>query len=243
MRALFLVVFIPVHTLFCSILVIVSLLLRAPHGFASWLTRNLWCAPMIFLSGIQICRKGEENVPKDRGFLYLFTHSSHLDIPVLFYGSPKGFRFGAKDSLFKIPFFGQAIALFGTLRITRGDRQKVIEIYRQAEKRLSLGEAFALSPEGGRRRGDEIREFKSGPFIFAVNAKAFIVPVVLCGVDRCLPKGSILVNRDRWTRKVGLHFLPAIDVSGLKEDGIKKLKQRVHQQVLDEFESMKEMYL
>ena len=243
LRSLLLIPIMVLHTLFCSFLVIFSLVLRMPRAVADFLIGTLWCGLIVRFSGIDVIVEGEENVPKDKGFLYLFTHSSHLDIPVMFYKSPKSFRFGAKSSLFKIPVFGYAVKLSGTLPITRENRSKVIEVYKQAEKRVAAGEAFALSPEGGRRRTDDLLDFKSGPFIFAINAKMPIVPVVLCGVDRCLKKGSILINSDQWTRKVGMRILPAIDVSQIPVEDVKAFKNKVRDQFLQEFEDMKKTYL
>lgn len=240
-RALFLLVFIPLHTLVHSILVIVVLLLGF-HLCACGIVR-FWSRVILFFCGIEIRIHGEKNRPGHGGFIYLFTHSSYLDIPVLISSSPKFLSFGAKHSLFKVPFFGYAMTLLGVLPITREDRQKVIQVYNQAEKRLLNGDVFALSPEGGRRRGDGIGDFKSGPFIFAINAKAPVVPIVLCGVDRCLKKGSIFINTDSLVRKVGVHILPTIDVSDLVVDDSKTLKKRVREKILEEFESMKKVYL
>lgn len=242
LRAVFLLFFIVIHTAYCSVIVITLLFVRAPRWLTDKAIGGLWCGPLLYCCGIEVELTGAENVPKDKGFLYLFTHSSHLDIPVLFNKTPKSFNFGAKTSLFKIPIFGDAIRLAGTLPITRDDRDKVIEVYRQAEKRVQNGEAFALAPEGGRRSGGEIKDFKSGPFIFAINAKMPLVPVVLCGLDLCLKKGSLLINTDRWKRKVGMSILPAIDVSNIPIEQMKELKEKVRTQMVNEHDRMKQIY-
>ncbi len=242
-RSLFLVLFVAIHTAYCSIFVITLLLLRAPRSWADFFIGTVWCSPMVILSGTKPEMSGVENVPKDQGFLYLFTHCSHMDVPFLFHCTPKSFRFGAKASLFKIPLFGRAMKLSGTLPITRENREKVFKVYQEAEKRVAAGEGFALAPEGGRRVGDEIKQFKSGPFIFAINAKMPVVPVVICGMDRVLPKGSILINRKSWTRKVGIRFLPSIDMGKVPIEDMKKVKEQVRQSVVKEFEEMKKIYL
>lgn len=218
------------------------ILLKMPRRFADFVIGPLWCGLMVKFSGIHPVVEGIENVPKEKGFLYLFTHSSHMDIPLLFVVSPKSFRFGAKDSLFKIPIFGWAITLSGTLRITREDRAKVMEVYRETEARVARGEAFALAPEGTRREGTEIMPFKSGPFIFAINAKMPVVPVVFCGVDNVLPKSSLLPNKDKWSRKVGVKFLPAIETKDIPIEDMKKLKEEVRQMMVTEYEKMRPLY-
>ena len=240
-RALFLIVFIPLHTALYSIITIILLLIRIPHSYVEWFPKS-WARVILFLSGIRVQVCGEENRPQNRGFIYLFTHSNYLDIPVLVCSSKKFFSFGAKSSLFRIPFFGQAMTLLKILPITRENRQKAIQVYNQAEKRLANGEIFALSPEGGRRKGHEIGEFKSGPFIFAINAKVPVVPIVLCGVDHCLKRGSIFINTESLTRKVGIHILPAIETSDLTIEDTASLKEKVRKQILKEFESMKKIY-
>lgn len=241
-RALLFIPFVILLTFICSVLVIASLLLRLPRSVVDLFICKIWCGLMVQFSGLNVVVEGAENVPKDSGFLYLFTHSSHMDIPVMFYKSPKSFRFGAKSSLFKIPVFGAAIRLAGTLPITRDDRSKVMEVYRQAEKRVAQGEAFALAPEGGRRKGQEIMEFKSGPFIFAINAKMPIVPVVLCGVGGCLKKGSIMVNTDRLSRKVGMRILPAISLKNVSLDQVKEFKNQLRDKMVSEYQDMKTIY-
>lgn len=241
-RALFLIIFIPLYTAFYSIIVVILLIIRFPRLYIERIITS-WARTILSLSGIRIQVRGEENKPKNKGFIYLFTHSSYLDIPVLVSSSERLFSFGAKSSLFKIPFFGHAMTLLKILPITRRDRQKAIQVYKQAEKRLMDGEIFALSPEGGRRRGDEIGEFKSGPFIFAINSKAPLVPIVLCGVDRCMKKGSLLINRNSPTKKVGVHILPAFETSGLTIDDTATLKDKIRKSILKEFESMKKNYM
>lgn len=243
LRSFFLAFFVAIHTGYCSIIVISLLVLRAPRKIVDFAVGPLWCYPMIKLSGVVPEIQGQENVPKNKGFLFLFTHCSHMDIPFLFVCSPKSFRYGAKASLFKIPLFGKAMELAGTLPITREDRSKVMEVYKSAEKRVANGEAFALAPEGGRREGDEIKKFKSGPFIFAINAKMPVVPVVICGMDRVLPKGSILINKKRWTKKVGVRFLPPVDMAKVPIEEMKRVKEQIREDVVREFEEMKKIYL
>ena len=230
------------HTFFCSIVVASLLLFRFPRRVVDLAVGPLWCGFMVWLSGARIVTLGKENVPRDSGFLYLFTHSSLMDIPILFVASPKSLRFGAKYSLFKIPIFGTAIRLSGTLPITRDDPAKVFEVYRQAEERVRNGEAFALAPEGGRRDGDEIKAFKSGPFFFAINAKMPIVPVVLCGVDRVMPNGHALMGLNSWTKKIAVQFLPPVSTEGLTTDDVKDLKEKVRVDVVREFEALKKEF-
>ena len=218
------------------------LVFRFPRKLVDLIIGPFWCGVMTNLSGIKPVIDGLDNIPKDKGFLYLFLHCSHMDVPTMFYISPKSFRFGAKASLFKIPIFGYAVHLSGTLPITREDRSKVMEVYKQAEERVAKGEAFALAPEGGRRTTEEIPPFKSGPFIFAINAKMPVVPVVICGMDKVLNKKSILINKDKWSRKVGIKFLPSVDMGQVPMEKMKEVKEQIRTDMVSEYESMRPLY-
>ena len=81
----------------------------------------------------------------------------------------------------------------GILPIYRKNAAKTIEVYKQAEDRVKNNkEFFVLSPEGGRRTVPELGPFKKGPFIFALNVHAPVIPVVLKGIWEFYPKGQFI---------------------------------------------------
>jgi 1-acyl-sn-glycerol-3-phosphate acyltransferase len=188
---------------------------------------------------ITVQTHGLENIPKDRGVLFLFNHQSHFDIPCIFGSIPKRVAFGAKIELFKIPFFGAAMRVVGTLPIVRDNRAEVFRVYREAQERFAQNWNFALAPEGTRQSRPEIGNFKRGPFVFAVNAQAPIVPVVIAGAYEVLPKGRILPNADKWRRTVHLRFLPLIETTGLSTQDVSRLTDSVHEQFVAAFSEMK----
>ncbi|MCC6138799.1 MAG: 1-acyl-sn-glycerol-3-phosphate acyltransferase, partial [Bdellovibrionaceae bacterium] len=160
--------------------------------------------------------------------------TSHYDIPVIFYGSPKYSNFGAKSELFNIPVFGRAIRMSGALEIERSNRQKVMRIYKEAELRVANGESFSLAPEGTRRAGfGTLGEFKSGPFFFAVNSKMPIVPMMLVGCEKVVKKHSLFINIGAWKRDVIFELLPPIYPDFEKgEEQIPELKDKVRKIML-----------
>lgn len=188
---------------------------------------DMWARPMLWMSGVKLEIRGEENLKgSDKGFLILFSHSSNFDIPVLFC-LPHSFRFAAKIELFKIPFFGKAMEMCGVLPIDRGDRGKVLKIYENAIARVERGECFALAPEGTRQKEPKIGPFKKGPFIFAANAKADLLPVVIAGAFDVMPKKTLWINMGRWKRKVIMQILPKVSTAGADPDQLQPLIDRV----------------
>ena len=216
-----------IFTFYQSILVICIVLITSNRRFLDFMCVNLWARPILWMAGVKLEIRGGENVlPGGKGFLILFNHSSNFDIPVLFM-FPRSFRFGAKVELFKIPFFGKAMAMCGVLPIDRGNRNKVMRVYDSAIARVEKGECFALAPEGTRQNEPRIGTFKRGPFDFALNAKADLVPVVLAGVYEVLPKKTVWVNMGRWKRKVIMEILPKVPTQNLTLETMDPVVQKV----------------
>ncbi len=217
-----------IFTLLQSAVVILTAAVFRTRKAIDFACVTMWAKPMLWISGVELEIRGTENLNgAGKGFLILFSHSSNFDIPVLF-RLPHSFRFAAKIELFKVPFFGRAMAMCGVLPIDRGDRSKVMKIYENAINRVNNGECFALAPEGTRQKVPKIGPFKRGPFIFAANAQADIVPVVIAGAYEVMPKNTIWVNMGRWKRKVIMEILPRVSTAGLDPDNVTAVLEKVH---------------
>ena len=190
---------------------------------------STWARWTCWLHGVKIKIIGQDKIPKT-GSLFLFNHSSFFDVFALA-ATFIDLRFGAKSELFKIPFFGIAMKRTGTLPIARNNREEVFKIYKEAEGRFSQGQKFALSPEGGRFYGPHLSTFKSGPFIFALSAKAPLVPVVIKGAYECLPKGAFLANKDQCTRVIELHVLDPIETKNYSLEQRHELQRLVYERM------------
>lgn len=170
---------------------------------------QLWGQVSCWMFGVKVKVNGFENIPKG-GCVYVFNHTSFFDVFAM-QGALNGFRFGAKIELFKIPIFGFAMRRLGALPIARHKRDEVFKIYQAAQSRIQRGEKFALAPEGTRQEEEKLGSFKAGPFVFAINAKAPVVPVVIRGAAAILPKGHWFPNGDVWTREITIDVLPPVE--------------------------------
>ncbi|MCB0393989.1 MAG: 1-acyl-sn-glycerol-3-phosphate acyltransferase [Bdellovibrionales bacterium] len=192
-----------------------------------------WAKICCWMMGIRIHTKGLENLPKDGGALFLFNHLSLFDIPVVHAVIPTEFRFGAKSELFRIPVFGYMMHVFGILPITRKDQKRVAKLYEKSIARFKAGESFILAPEGGRNPEPNIGKFKSGPFIFAIQAQVPVVPIVIYGFDKIFPKHRFwadLTNRD-----IFVSVLPAISTDGIDSENRHDFKERVRNEFVKEY--------
>lgn len=185
-----------------------------------------WGRATCWMFGVRVQVKGLENLPRGKGAVLLFNHTSFFDIFSMV-GYIPSLRFGAKIELFKIPFFGPAMRQVGNLPIDRARRENVFKIYDKAQERIQGGERFALAPEGSRMEIESLAPFKAGPFIFAINAQAPIVPVIVRGASRILPKGHAIPNREAWTNSIELIILPPIETKGMNVEQRPELQNQV----------------
>ncbi|MCB0369492.1 MAG: 1-acyl-sn-glycerol-3-phosphate acyltransferase, partial [Bdellovibrionales bacterium] len=185
-----------------------------------------WARTTCRMFNVKVTVTGEENIPRKTGCLYLFNHTSYFDIWAMTAGLPS-FRFGAKIELFKIPFFGKAIERVGVLPINRERKEAVFKVYEKARFRILAGERFALSPEGGRQVKPVLAPFKSGPFIFAIQSQAPIVPVIIRNANRVMSKKSIIPNFKKWQQEITIEVLPSIETSHLTLDDKKTIMNQV----------------
>lgn len=215
-----------IWTIFLCILAIVNAVIFRNRKYEDGIV-IIWARLTCWFYNIEIVTHGLESIPH-KGSIFLFNHTSFFDIFSLAAVVP-GLRFGAKIELFKIPIFGAAIRRTGTLPIARSNRQEVFKVYEEAKVRIAAGERFALSPEGGRFYGQELSPFKSGPFIFAINSSAMLVPTVIVGAYECLPKGEFLANRTAWKRKIDVYFLEPVTTVGYNNENRQDLQAHIYQ--------------
>lgn len=237
-RGIFMALYVGVSTaIFSTTTILFGLFGHGYFGF--YLCKWVWAGPIMRLAGIQIEYREDPGLP-DKGFLYLFNHTSFNDIIAMVAALPKPPMFGAKAELFKIPFFGPAMRAVGILPIHRDQREKVLQLYKEAKTRVENGESFALAPEGTRRDGDELGRFKKGPFIFAVNSEMPIVPLVIAGARQTQPKGSYLMNVGRWKRKMIIHALAPINAADYTEETMGGLQEAVKAKMEVAYQNAKE---
>jgi 1-acyl-sn-glycerol-3-phosphate acyltransferase len=180
---------------------------------------EFWAKNSLKIFGIHVKAVELEKVPSG-ACLLMFNHTSHFDILAIQSVIPR-VRFGAKIELFSFPIFGLAMKRAGVLPIARTDIDAVKKVYKAAETRTHGGECFALAPEGTRQEKEKIGTFKSGPFIFAINAGIPIVPVLVKGCQQVYPKKNWIPATRTWTENVSITFGEPLQVQ--KGDVTQKL--------------------
>lgn len=193
----------------------------------------IWSHGLALIAGMRVKTSGRENLPKE-GAIYLFNHTSNYDIPICYVAVPRFLRFGAKESLFKIPFLSIGMRNMKVIPIDRGNREKVLASYRKIYSEVKEdGESVILAPEGTRQMMEEIGPFKTGPFIFAVECGCSLVPVVISGASEILGKKSLWINLGKMFRRVHVKILPPVSTGGYTLAQIDELKEEVRAMMIE----------
>ncbi|GIL18329.1 MAG: hypothetical protein BroJett040_20800 [Oligoflexia bacterium] len=224
--------FFPLLTLTLSVLSIPYTILTGDRRLIEWCAW-VWGKWTLKLFSIELEVQGLNHIPQ-KSCLFLFNHGSFVDIFALASIVPK-LKFGAKIELYKIPVFGTAMRAAGMLPIARSNREEVIRIYQQAKLRTDQGEQFALAPEGSRHSGHGIGQFKSGPFIFAIQCGIPIVPVVIRGAKEVWPKGAFVPCTQSWSARLKVDFLVPISTIEYDLESRRELSDKVRELMIQNY--------
>lgn len=169
---------------------------------------------------------GEDRLPpKDRGVLFMWNQTSHLDHLVLGAVIDRPVRSLYNIELAKVPVYGDWL---------RKQKHYLVDRYDEAQWRDAISRAardvrdqnvsILISPEGTRSWDGKLLPMKRGAFILAIESKAPVVPVIIRGAHEALPRGSGVI-RPGGTIRVELS--PAVETGGYTQESRADLKRRV----------------
>jgi 1-acyl-sn-glycerol-3-phosphate acyltransferase len=148
----------------------------------------LWGYHFVQMNPFWRCRfEGLENLKGKQNFVIVANHQSLADVFVLS-GLRHHFRWVAKESLMRVPFFGWIMRLNGDVAIKRGDIKSVKVMMSQCKQWLGNRVSILMFPEGTRSEDGNIGEFRDGPFRLAVDCDVPVVPVIICGTRKVMAK-------------------------------------------------------
>ncbi len=184
-QLLLLVIF---NLIFLPIVILVGLI---SQDAMQWMARKIWSPVMLAIPGGSSKIYGAENIIPQRPCIYVANHSSHFDIPALYVVFPFFLYFIAKQELKKVPMFGWANTLVGTIWIDRKDRVKAMNTMLNAGKDIKNGKNVISFPEGTRSKTGEIGTFKKGTFSLAQICQVDVVPIYIQGTRPLNKPGTL----------------------------------------------------
>ncbi len=157
--------------------------------WALWSMRT-WSRLLLLASGVRLLIERPAALDPRERYVYLSNHQSMFDIPALLLAVPGPLRMVAKQSLFRIPFFGWALSSAGFVSVDRGDQGAALQAFAAAERRLRSGGSILLFPEGTRATQDVLLPFKRGGILLALRTDLPIVPVGIRGTRAVQGRGQ-----------------------------------------------------
>lgn len=201
--ALLVLLIAPFLTLACSLAVLIGRgLLRIPvvkiqavPHFWGWLITT-W-------SGVSVRVEGLERLDRSKPYIFVANHQSQFDIFVLDGFLDIDFRWLAKKELFRLPFFGWAMLLAGSIPVDRSHGRKALKSLDEAAKRIAAGASVVIFPEGTRSPDGRLQPFKAGAMQLAIKSGVELVPMAISGTHEVLPKGKILARPGKVVIRLG----------------------------------------
>jgi 1-acyl-sn-glycerol-3-phosphate acyltransferase len=169
------------------------------------------------------------------------NHQSFLDPLIVFSVEPR-VRGPARGYLFRTPFLRSYLRFAGFYVSDRGHPAPLEKMRCAAEDVLECGGSLLFYPEGTRSRTGELDEFGVGAFRVAYEYGLPIQPIVVEGLDRAYPSGSIVV-KTRWRSRVRVRYLDPISPpfgEGPQRQVVRALALLVRAKMAEELQEMRD---
>jgi 1-acyl-sn-glycerol-3-phosphate acyltransferase len=228
--------FIAVHTiLFC-----IWAFLLAAFGKSGEPVHRLvavpWAKIILRVCAIKVKVTGGQNVDPGVPRIYMSNHQSYFDIFALLAYLPVHFKFILKQELMGIPLFGVAMKKAGYIGLEREEPRKAIKSLVEAAQKIRNGASVVIFVEGTRSPDGTLLPFKKGGFNLALRSGCEIVPVVIRGSHRIVPKGSLKINSGTFDLNIG----QPIPTKGITKRDIPNLMEQVRTAILSQLADPKE---
>ena len=178
---------------------------------------------------------GEENLPKEGGYMMYSNHQGKYDVYgiVSVHKQPCTFVMDIKKS--NVIFVKQIVDLISAKRLDKTNNRQAMKIINEVAKEVENGRKYILFPEGtyDNTKKNSLIEFKSGCFKICLKSKVPIVPVVL--IDSYKPYNSWDVGKI----KTQVHYLKPILYDEYKDLNTHEIAELVKSRIYTKIEELK----
>ena len=178
---------------------------------------------------------GEENLPKNGGYMMYPNHQGKYDVYgiISVHKQPCTFVMDIKKS--NGIFIKQIVDSLEAKRLDKENNRQAMKIINEVAKEVELGRKYILFPEGkyGNKKNKELFEFKSGCFKICLKSKVPIVPVVL--IDSYKPFNSWCIGEI----KTQVHYLKPILFEEYKNLNTHEIAELVKNKIANKIAELK----
>ena len=177
---------------------------------------------------------GEENLPKEGGYVMYPNHEGKYDVYglVSVHKKPCTFVMDIKKSNFI--FIKQIVDVLEAKRLDKENNKQAMTIINEVAKEVENGRRYILFPEGMfyKNKKNSLAEFKAGCFKICLKSKAPIVPVVL--IDSYKPYNSNVMGKII----TQVHYLEPIYFDEYKDMNTKQISELVKTKIANKIEEV-----
>lgn len=120
------------------------------------------------------------------------------------------------------------------IKLKRGDKESIKKMFETCEELIKKGNSIFLFPEGTRSPDGSLQKFKPGAFVLAKKMKVPILPVVINGTRRALPKYSLKFHG---VHEFSIRVLDEIPYEVFKDMEIDDIAEMVREKMLPYIEN------
>jgi 1-acyl-sn-glycerol-3-phosphate acyltransferase len=227
----------------CDVLVsLLKLILQAPVTlfFSVWALLTIpfdrtgryfrmspwWWSKFIFwFFRMKLSVSGFEYLDPQKPYVFVSNHASMFDIPTVIRALKGNVNIVFKKSLTYVPIWGWALRYGHFIMIDRSNSREAMASIDRAAVSIRNGSSVILFPEGTRTMDGKLQPFKRGAFSLAVKAGVPIVPLIINGTFKIMPKGSLEIK----SANISVIVEQPISTEGISgRDGEMKLMEQVH---------------
>jgi 1-acyl-sn-glycerol-3-phosphate acyltransferase len=146
----------------------------------------------------------------------------------------------SKTEIFSVPLIGWNMTLNRYVKLKRGDKESIAQMLRECEMHLDEGSSIFMFPEGTRSPDGNVKDFKLGAFEMALKKKVPILPVVVSGTNKALPKYSMNFTG---VQKIYIKIFEEIPYSTFENLSAEDTAQMVRQFIIEKLKVMNEYTL
>ena len=169
----------------------------------SWVAQT-WSKIVLFIGGILYRTIGLEKLDPNGQYIFAANHESAMDIPLAFGALKYHLVSIAKIELKKIPILGWVMTAGGHIFVDRRNHSKALKSLENAKASMTKNpRSILIFPEGTRSLNGDIKPFKKGGLVMAIQLGIPVVPIALCGTRDVLGKNGLLLNPQELELRIG----------------------------------------
>ncbi len=187
---------------------------------------------ILFISGVKLTVKGEENVLHDDAALYTYNHRGFFDILVGYTTAPMHTAYISKKEIKNIPMISWWMKCMNCLFLDRNDIKQGLKTITDGIELLKNGTSIYIAPEGTRNKGEGLLEFHDACFKLAEKSKKPVIPVAINNTDEVFEKHLPWIH----SQHVIIEYCTPIYMDNMDRKERKQIGKTVKQIILEKIQ-------